>query len=60
VIGLREKFWQAGRHFEIAIVNGETAICLVDSERLVATMSIATDGHHIRAVYAVLNPDKLR
>jgi RNA polymerase sigma-70 factor, ECF subfamily len=60
VIGLREKFWQAGRHFEIAIVNGETAICLVESERLVATMSIATDGHHIRAVYAVLNPDKLR
>jgi len=59
VISLREKFWEAGRHLEIALVNGETALCLLDGERLVATMSIATDGQHIQAVYAVLNPDKL-
>ena len=59
VIGLREKFWQADRHFEITVVNGETALCLLDGRRLVATMSIATDGHQIQAVYAVLNPDKL-
>ena len=59
VVGLREKFWQAGRHLEIAIVNGETALCLLDGERLVATMSIATDGQRIQAVFAVLNPDKL-
>ena len=59
VIRLREKFWEAGRHLEIALVNGETGLCLLDGERLVATMSIATDGQHIQAVYAVLNPDKL-
>lgn len=59
VVGLREKFWQPGRHFEIAIVNGETALCLLDDEHLVATLSIATDGERIQAVYTVLNPDKL-
>ena len=59
VIGLREKFWVAGRHFEITIVNGETALGLLDGERLIATMSIATDGQRIQAVYTVLNPDKL-
>ena len=59
VIGLREKFWQADRRFEITVVNGETALCLLDGQRLVATMSIATDGQHIQAVYTVLNPDKL-
>jgi RNA polymerase sigma-70 factor (ECF subfamily) len=59
VISLREKFWEAGRHLEIALVNGETGLCLLDGERLVATMSIATDGQHIQAVYAVVNPDKL-
>jgi RNA polymerase sigma-70 factor (ECF subfamily) len=59
VIGLREKFWAAGRRFEIATVNGETGVCLLDHDRLVATMSIATDGQRILAVYAVVNPDKL-
>jgi hypothetical protein len=30
-----------------------------DGDRLVATLSIATDGARILAVYAVVNPDKL-
>ena len=59
VIGLREKFWQPDRRFEITVVNGETALCLLDGQRLVATMSIATDGRTIQAFYTVLNPDKL-
>jgi RNA polymerase sigma-70 factor (ECF subfamily) len=59
VVGLREKFWQPNRRFAIALVNGETALCLLDGERLVATMSIATDGRQIQAVYTVLNPEKL-
>jgi RNA polymerase sigma-70 factor (ECF subfamily) len=59
VIGLREKFWQPDRHFEIAVINGETGLCLLDGEHLVATMSIATDGDRIQAFYTVLNPDKL-
>jgi RNA polymerase sigma-70 factor (ECF subfamily) len=59
VIGLREKFWAPDRTIEIATVNGETALCLRDGPRLTATLSIATDGERILAVYAVVNPDKL-
>jgi len=32
---------------------------MFDGDRLIATMSIATDGERILAVYAVVNPDKL-
>lgn len=59
VIGLREKFWAADRVLEIALVNGETGLRIRDGNRLTATMSIATDGDRIHAVYAVVNPDKL-
>jgi RNA polymerase sigma-70 factor (ECF subfamily) len=59
VIGLREKFWAANRTLEIATVNGEPAMVVRDGGRLTATMSIATDGERIVAVYAVVNPDKL-
>jgi len=59
VIGLRERFWQAGWRFETAVVNGESGLCVLDGQRLVATMSIATNGGQIQAVYAVVNPDKL-
>ena len=59
VIGLREKFWAPDRTIEIATVNGETGLCLRDGQRLIATLSIATDGERILAVYAVVNPDKL-
>jgi RNA polymerase sigma-70 factor (ECF subfamily) len=59
VIGLREKFWAPDRTIEIATVNGETGLCLRDGPRLTATLSIATDGERILAVYAVVNPDKL-
>jgi RNA polymerase sigma-70 factor (ECF subfamily) len=59
VISLREKFWAPNRVMEFATVNGETGLCLRDGDRLAATMSIETDGEHILAVYAVVNPDKL-
>jgi RNA polymerase sigma-70 factor (ECF subfamily) len=59
VIGLRERFWQAGWRFETAVVNGETGLCVLDGQRLVATISIAANGGQIQAVYAVVNPDKL-
>ena len=58
VLGLREKFWAVDRMIEVATVNGETGLCLRDGHRLTATMSIATDGERILAVYAVVNPDK--
>jgi RNA polymerase sigma-70 factor (ECF subfamily) len=59
VIGLREKFWTDDRRLEIVTINGETGLCVRDGDRLTATMSIATDGERIHAVYAVVNPDKL-
>ena len=59
VITLREKFWAADRRLEIATVNGETGLVIRDGSRLTATLSIATDGERILAVYAVVNPDKL-
>jgi hypothetical protein len=39
--------------------TSETDLCIRDGDRLTATMSIATDGERIFAVYAVVNPDKL-
>ena len=59
VLGLREKFWAANRTLEVATVNGEPALVIRDGGRLTATMSIATDGERIVAVYAVVNPEKL-
>jgi len=59
VLGLREKFWAVDRTLEVATVNGEPGLCIRDGNRLTATMSIATDGERILAVYAVVNPDKL-
>jgi RNA polymerase sigma-70 factor (ECF subfamily) len=58
-VTLREKFWADNRTLEIATVNGEPAMVIRDGARLIATMSIATDGERILAVYAVVNPDKL-
>jgi RNA polymerase sigma-70 factor (ECF subfamily) len=60
VIGLREKFWAVDRTIEIASINGETGLCIRDGNRLTATMSIDTDGERIFAVYAIVNPEKLR
>ncbi|MGE0863689.1 MAG: RNA polymerase sigma factor SigJ [Vicinamibacterales bacterium] len=59
-VGLREKFWPPGRTMRAETINGEPGVCIYDGDRLMATMAIATDGERILAVYAVVNPDKLR
>jgi len=58
-IGLRERFWADNRTLEVSTINGEPGLCIRDGGRLVATMSISTDGERIFEVYAVVNPDKL-
>ncbi|MET0552656.1 MAG: RNA polymerase sigma-70 factor [Vicinamibacteria bacterium] len=58
-MGLRVRTWADGRTIEAAVVNGEPGLCVRDGDRLIATLSIATDGARILAVYAVINPDKL-
>ncbi len=55
-----DKFWGPNGRLELSTVNGEAALCLREGDRLIATMSIVTDGARITAVYAVVNPDKLR
>jgi RNA polymerase sigma-70 factor (ECF subfamily) len=59
LIGLREKFWAPNRSLDLVTVNGEPGLAIHDGGRLTATISIATDGEHIFAAYAVVNPDKL-
>lgn len=60
VVGLRTKFWDDQYRFEVTAINGEPGLCLRAGDRLVATLSVATDGARIDAVYVVLNPEKLR
>lgn len=60
VLGLREKFRGADRTAALASVNGETGLAVRAADRLVSTLSIATDGERILAVYVIVNPDKLR
>jgi RNA polymerase sigma-70 factor (ECF subfamily) len=59
VLALRARFMADGHGLEVATINGETGLCFRAGDRLLATMSIATDGERIHAVYAVVNPDKL-
>lgn len=58
-VGLWQKFRGEGRTVESATINGEPGLVVRDHGHLIATMSIATDGERILAVYAVVNPDKL-
>jgi RNA polymerase sigma-70 factor (ECF subfamily) len=60
VINLREKFWASNRTVALVNVNGETGMILRDGERPIGVLSLDTDGERIFAVYAVVNPDKLR
>jgi len=59
VVNLRKKFWSEDRVLELMTINGEPGLRIRDGNRHTATLSIATDGNQILAVYAVLNPDKL-
>jgi RNA polymerase sigma-70 factor (ECF subfamily) len=45
---------------ELVSINGEPGLLLRVGGRLISAISIDTDGERILAVYAVLNPDKLR
>ena len=57
LLGLARK--QALRH-EIALINGAPGVVRRRAGQVHSTISIAGDAGLIRAVYIVLNPDKLR
>jgi RNA polymerase sigma-70 factor (ECF subfamily) len=59
VIGLRQKYWPPDRTVEMTAVNGETGLIIKDSGRLIAAISIVTDGERILEGYVVANPQKL-
>jgi hypothetical protein len=46
--------------FRIVTVNGEPGLAVLKDTRLLAIVSIRSDGQHILDLYAILNPDKLR
>ncbi|MBI1365037.1 MAG: RNA polymerase sigma-70 factor [Alphaproteobacteria bacterium] len=61
LVGIRRKAKTRGVKFRHAFarVNGEPAILQFSGDLLDATISIATDGARISAVYLVRNPEKL-
>ena len=60
IIGLQKRFSRDQATMHLAEVNGETGLFVRLDGRIIATISIATDGDRILAGYAVVNPDKLR
>jgi RNA polymerase sigma-70 factor (ECF subfamily) len=59
VLRLRDQLRSATARMDLIEVNGETGLCVRTNGRITAVMSILTDGEHIHAIYAVVNPDKL-
>ena len=59
VVGLQRRFYGNRAAMHLAEINGETGLVVRVDGRVAATISIATDGEHIQAVYAIVNPDKL-
>src|SRR5262249_31294401 len=58
VVGLREKFWAVDRTLEVATIHGEAGLRIREGDRLVATLSIATDADGILAVNPAATPAK--
>ena len=60
-IGIANKSAARGVTFEIraAAINGATGLLLFRDGQIDSTISIATDGAHIAAIYMVRNPAKL-
>lgn len=52
----------AGLTMRFRTVNGEPAALLYDGDRVyaVGVVTVADDGAHVRGIYGILNPDKLR
>jgi len=60
VIGLRQRLQSETTSIELVEVNGETGLLVRTDGQVIAIMAFETDGERIHAVYAVVNPDKLR
>ena len=58
-LGIWKKYLRLLTHHVVAI-NGEPGLLLCFEGTPISAVSLDTDGTHIRAVYSVLNPDKLK
>jgi RNA polymerase sigma-70 factor, ECF subfamily len=56
----QHKLWRDGLTHRLTWLNGEPTWVSCRDDRVYSTTSLLTDGSRIRAVYRVLNPDKLR
>jgi len=59
VLGVTRKVYPPAVTRRLATINGEAGLLFELDGKILAAMSIATDGEHILAVYQMLNPDKL-
>lgn len=57
--GIHERAY-AGTRMTLVRVNGDLGVKLTGSKGVQAITSLTIDGDRIRAIYTVLNPDKLR
>jgi RNA polymerase sigma-70 factor, ECF subfamily len=58
VFGLMKRAWSTVT-FEPTVINGEPGLLVRVGGTLTSVMAIDTDGERLRAVYAVVNPEKL-
>ena len=59
VLGLQAQFYRNKATLHLALVNGETGLCVRVDGRLTGVLAVESDGDRILAVYAVVNPEKL-
>jgi RNA polymerase sigma-70 factor (ECF subfamily) len=60
LVGLQRTLSENRATMHLADINGEAGLIVRMDNEIKGAISIATDGDRILAVYAVINPDKLR
>ena len=59
LLGVQRKFGRETIH-QLAQLNGQPALLTVKCGKVISAIAFDIDGSHIRAVYSVRNPEKLR
>jgi RNA polymerase sigma-70 factor (ECF subfamily) len=60
LLGLERKRKEARVEARVVPVNGEPALLFYHEGQLVTTLSFASDGQRVCAVFSMRNPEKLR
>jgi RNA polymerase sigma-70 factor (ECF subfamily) len=59
VLGLQARLYRDQASFHLALVNGETGLCVRVNGRVTGVLAVESDGERIQEVFVVVNPDKL-